>query len=242
MTFLSMTSAVSVGLDSPPLKAFQVDEEERVDKRTRGKGPPAGAGVGHIPTPDTPPAMPALSPVACVPGHPAVVNHTMLSMRMRFMLLLDDPMHAHIEWLLQTGMIRDIDTYAVCVSLGLEPRETVLSPSDPQLTEITTAPEPVFADAQTSPILPPLPPMILPSLPPMPVPSAPPRSFGQLTLAPSLLPRSWGAPEHYDISSKKGRGCQSPQCRQQGRPSHELPTAAAPRPLEAAPPPPGPNC
>ena len=68
-------------VESPPLKAFQVVEEEKVDKRERGKHPPPGAGIGEIPTPDTPPVMSPLEPVACIPGHPRVVQEMMITLR-----------------------------------------------------------------------------------------------------------------------------------------------------------------
>ena len=124
-------------------------------------------------------------------------------------------MDSHIEWLLSTGMIRDVDANAVCQSLGLELRSRVLSPSDPR-TQTPTAPIPqttnITTSVQTSPILPSMPMLSLP-----PAPTAPRVKLQdrELQLVPSLVPaaqfrddKSWLAPagpQHYDISSESGR-------------------------------------
>ena len=129
-------------------------------------GPPPGAGIGPGATPESSGLSP-LQPIEVSPVPSQEIQDTLQVLRGQYVISPDDA--GHLQWLMQTGLIRSVDARAVCQSMNLTSQARAAAGPLPRLAETSS---------QTSP----------------PGPPEPALSSQALQLIPSLVPQRHEAP------------------------------------------------
>ena len=102
---------------------------DEVDVRdTMPPAPPPGAGIGQGATPESAHSAQGLSPLQPIPVSPQTpdtIRRVIVQLKSAFEISEQD--EGHLGWLMQTGLVRDVDAIAVCDSMGLTKRASTQS-------------------------------------------------------------------------------------------------------------------